>query len=330
MPSNAVLVVEDKDEGAQFKELLEETLKVGVSWARDGKGAVEAVENNLIKVAVLDQRLEETHELGTEVYAKLKAIRPELKAIMFSAVATQADIGHALGLGFSKYLNKTDVLQLPEAVLEVLVAANLALAKAGADTSRRLLHTFRKGTFSFKKFEVFLVRRALIDKNFLFEGRWKELLHLEAGHQVQQEVEFELETETVVEVKSSFELEAKYSLKAEVLKNALENELAAKSALESKVSHTLKKKERAKFSEIWTGPPIPPEVDKDYLASKSFQANQVYEKYLNVVEVVCPYCKLPETVSVLSYTPTRMVARRQVDYYKSGRTENIDTGVVTK
>lgn len=324
------MVVEDRDEGAQFKELLEQTLKVAIFWARDGKEAAEIVENNLIKVAVLDQRLEKTHELGTELYAQLKNIRPEIKAIMFSAVATQGDIGHALSLGFSKYINKTDILELPEAVLEVLATANVALAKSGADTSRRLIHTFRKSYFSLKQFKVFLVRRSLIDKDFIFEDGWKEIQSLEAGHQSSEEREFELETEMVIEVKSSVELESKYSLKSEVLKNSLENELTAKTAHERKISEGVKKKEKAKFSELWAALPIPEEVGKDHLVSKSFQANQVYEKYLNVVEVVCPHCEVSETLSMLSYTPTRRVSRRQVDYYKSGRVEHINTGIVAK
>jgi len=330
MPSNAVLIVEDKDEGAQFKELLEQTLTLEVFWARDGEEAVKVVENNLVKVAVLDQRLEKTQELGTELYAKLRNIRPEIKGIMFSAVATQEDIGHALSLGFSKYLNKTKILDLPQEVLEVLAAANVALAKAGSDASRRLLYTFRKGAFSFKKFKVFLIRRSLIDKDFIFDGGWKEIHTLEAGHQSNEEREFELETEMVIEVKSSSELEAKYSLKSEALKNALENELVAKTTHERKVSESVKRKEKAKFSELWAALPIPEEVGKDHLVSKSFQGNQVYEKYLNVLEVVCPYCEIPDTLSILSYTPTRRVARRQVNHYNSGRAEYINTGIVNK
>lgn len=330
MSSNGVLIVEDKDEGAQFKELLEDTLNVEVFWARDVKEAVEIVENNFIKVAVLDQVLEDTRELGTTLFTKLKSLQPNIKAIMFSYKAAQADIGHAVDLGFFKYLHKKDILKLPETVMEALGAANVLLAKSGADTSRRLILSHRKDTFSLRKFKVFLVRRSVIEKDFIFEDGWEELKALEAGHQSNEEVELELETEMVIEVKSSFDLESKYSLKSEVLKNSLENALTIKTAHETTVSKTVKRREKAKFSDLWVALPIPEEVGKDHLVSKSFQANQVYEKYLNVLEIICPYCKVPETLSVLSYTPTRRVARRQVNYYKSGRTESVNTGVVTK
>ena len=67
MANNKILIVENEESGKVYKEILERALNVEVFWARNKDEAIHIVENNHIKVALLDQRLE-AGELGTEVW----------------------------------------------------------------------------------------------------------------------------------------------------------------------------------------------------------------------------------------------------------------------
>lgn len=329
MPDNKVLILEDREEGQGYKELLESRLKIEAFWAKNEGEAISIVESNFIKVAVLDQRLE-ADVLGTKVFEKIRKLQPRLLAIMLSRQATEEDLGRSVDLGYFKYLNKRDILELPEIVMDALEKANIELLKSRTDTSRHLIASFRNGFFVWQKYQVFLVSRSLIDSEFIFEDRWSQLITLEAGQQFNRELGFDMETSVVLETKSSVELETKYSLKLEGLKNSLGSDLSSKAGFEVKSSESQRFAKKVKFGEVWTGPTIPTEVGKEYLASKSYEVNQVYEKYQNILEILCPYCNTSETFSVISYAPTRKVRRRQIDYFNTGRKQVIDTGTVTK
>ena len=69
-------------------------------------------------------------------------------------------------------------------------------------------------------------------------------------------------------------------------------------------------------------------MNQDYLAYKSFQVNQLYQKSLNILEIVCPECDNSDIYAVISYAPRLRVAKRQVDVLRSGKRNIIDCGFV--
>src|SRR3954454_22120454 len=111
-----VLVVDDDRPSAEeYARLLTAATGLRVHYTDDPDEAVAVVRSGRVCVAVLDQRMPVS---GTELFRRLRAQDPNLRAILLTAEATQDEVGAALNLGFEQYLKKQNVVQsLPLAVL---------------------------------------------------------------------------------------------------------------------------------------------------------------------------------------------------------------------
>ena len=327
MTKNNILIVENTDVGRIYKETIEGTLNVDVFWAKNENEAINIIENNYIKVALLDQRLD-AGELGTEVLKKLRKIQKNVIPIMLTGKAHQDEIGNAMSMGYFKYVDKKNIENLPEDIMRAIEVHNLNLLDSLRDGKQQLIFKFYKGFNLFNKYKVYLISQSLLDKEFIFEDKWVEKLSVEAGKTIENEIEFELENEIVIGDKSVAELITKYSININGLKNSLKNEMSGSIKQEIMTQKINRQKKTTKLKMELTLPPIPQDVNQDYLASKSFQVNQVYYKYSNVIEVVCPECKTPERHSLISYIPISKISKRQVDVLKSGQKEIIEIGIV--
>jgi len=122
--NNHLLLIEDEDIGGNFKLQIEKYLgNVKVTWVRNGKEAMMAIDTNIsIKVVIFDQLLEQTNERGTDVMASIKKKRPDIIAILLSAVASRDELYRGIDKGvIYKYINKTNVEEmekLPELVIQ--------------------------------------------------------------------------------------------------------------------------------------------------------------------------------------------------------------------
>lgn len=330
MASNNILLLEDRDEGQRFKELLEDTLNVNVIWVRNSNDAIKAVEENYIKVALLDQRLE-PGELGTEIFKKIRKIQHNFIPIMLTSRARDEEVGEAINLKYYKYVNKSDTEQLPDIVLNALIQHNLDLASSKVRVKKKLIHQFkRKGINPFRaKYQVYLISMYLLDDQFMFDDKWLEILSVDAGKSIEKEHEMSFENTVKFENKTITELSNKYSIGIEIFSNKLKNELSEKISTDEHQGVTTINKKSSKIKIALSLPAIPPDVNQNYLASKSFQTNQVYEKHLNILEILCPECKLSETISLITYNPLPKVAKRQVDIERDGNKKIIDCGIVT-
>jgi ActR/RegA family two-component response regulator len=330
MTSNKILIVENEESGKVYKEILERALNVEVFWARNKDEAIHIVENNHIKVALLDQRLE-AGELGTEVWKIIRDKQKDIKPIMLTGRAHRDEVGEAIKLGYVDYIDKlADLVKLPESVIKALESYNSTLLNSRIDRKFKLLFEFYKGINFLKKYKVYLISQILLDKDYVFEDKWIEKLSVEAGQTIEHEIEFEFEDRVEIEHQIQEELVSKYSLKVEVLKNAIEGGLTGTLKQEKRTKVIKSSGEKTKFKESLSLPAIPSDVDQDYLASKSFQINQVYERYQNIIEIVCPECKASEIRSIIFHIPTTKIAKRQIDVLKSGKRTTIDTGIVGK
>lgn len=329
MANNIVLIVENTDAGYRYKQLLENELGVEVIWVKTEKEAIETVESNFIKVAVLDQRLTPP-ELGTEVFKKLKKIQPNIMGIMFSGRAQAKELNEAKEkLQYYKFVDKNDVLdELPESVREALEIYNFPSPHPKTNYQRKLIYEFRKSKFSFlHKFEVYLISSNLLEEHFVFDDRWAERMSVAAGDNVTREFEIEFKKTAELEVKSLTELETKFTSKVKVLQNTIGNEIAGKLSTELKTKESNEIRIKAKITNQLSVPAIPSDVKQDYLASKSFETNQVYEKHIFIIEVLCNYCLVPETIPIVLFVPTNKIWKRQIDVLRSGQKTIIDIGI---
>ncbi|MFK2724759.1 response regulator [Bacteroides fragilis] len=76
---------------------------------------------------VLDQVM--PGKKGTDLYKEIKNINPSIKAIMLTGEASSDEVGLAMRLGFSNYLNKGEILKLPEIVLSLYIQYEIDILK---------------------------------------------------------------------------------------------------------------------------------------------------------------------------------------------------------
>lgn len=142
MASNKILIVENEESGKIYKEILERALNVEVFWARNKDEAIHIVENNHIKVALLDQRLE-AGELGTEVWKIIRDKQGDIKPIMLTGRARREEVGEGIKLGYVDYIDKfVDLDRLPESVIKALESYNSTSLNSRIDRKFKLLFEF--------------------------------------------------------------------------------------------------------------------------------------------------------------------------------------------
>lgn len=324
-----ILLVEDEPEGILYRDTLEKSLGVGVLLATTGREAGEVAESHTIKVAVIDQVLE-PGMTGTELWSKIKRLHPRCRAILLSSKCEPSDVGRAMDLGFSKFLDKVkDIARLPQCVGAALQEFDLDGIAGATHTDRRPLFRFGPSIRLLRSpFEVHLVNRVLLDPRHVFSDRWEEKASVEAGKDAVREVTINLSRKTEMEYLSTSDVGAKASIDQKLLTERLGAELMAHRLESTTESVTGEAGYTCRVSISMKLPPIPEVVGTDYLASKSFQVNQVFEKYMCRVDVTCPCCHHADTNYRIVYVPTPLVAKRQIDTYSSGIKKVIDAGVV--
>ena len=100
-----VIVIDDNPDFAQSAaELIQ--AKYGLNCiSLSGKNDVlTTLQHNIIKVVVIDQVMPEIK--GTELFQEIKKVSSKTKAIMLTGEATSEELGKAMNIGFSSYLNK--------------------------------------------------------------------------------------------------------------------------------------------------------------------------------------------------------------------------------
>ena len=100
-----ILIVDDVEVAANdFAALIKANLRFNVIAVSTSVEAIEVVKKHNIRVVVLDQVM--PGKKGTDLYKEIKNINPSIKAIMLTGEASSDEVGLAMRLGFSNYLNK--------------------------------------------------------------------------------------------------------------------------------------------------------------------------------------------------------------------------------
>jgi DNA-binding NtrC family response regulator len=118
---NTVLLVEDeKKTGEMFKQALESE-KIDVTWARDGKSALEEMEKGKFDLIILDLKLPEIS--GDEVLEGIRKIDPYAEVLVYTNYQDPPVMKKLMNLGVGGYINKggdADLWQTIEKVKEIL------------------------------------------------------------------------------------------------------------------------------------------------------------------------------------------------------------------
>ncbi len=100
-----ILVVDDVREQREIAQRILNRLGYTVSLAASGEEAIRCIHDSEIDLVVLDMIMEPGID-GLETYQRLRAVRPEIKAIIVSGYAETDRVRKALALGAGRYIRK--------------------------------------------------------------------------------------------------------------------------------------------------------------------------------------------------------------------------------
>ena len=173
-----ILVVDDgKDAARDYARFISNRTGFSVIWAVDAKEACRYASENELKVIVLDQRMPVP---GTELKEALAKSCPDAKFIMLTGEASKSEIGAAVNLGYDKYLEKSNVKELPGTVVSLY-------ASYETDQEKRIKYLKPiKRVFVFRKALPYLVSiydKQLINDNYVDELQKKTIYRILAGEE---------------------------------------------------------------------------------------------------------------------------------------------------
>ncbi|MBM2614972.1 response regulator [Actinoplanes sp. LDG1-06] len=319
-----VLVVDDSPEfGRRAAELI--TLKAGLAteFVSDADAACALVERERVAVVVLDERMPEVP--GTELFQRLLAVRPDLRAIMLTGEADAAEVGRALSLGYKDYLSKSRIADLPQRAAMQYLDFMVAEATAGNDGDRNGTLVWPRNLLTrvLRGVEVRRAATMVLDERVV--GEWVTVLELNAG----EERRFSYgrtDTRTVqIERESQIALKSALKVKSTTLATILESATESSAATKDRHSTTVVRGATQSTERVLS---LPAQADSDFVRVRHFQEAPVRRKLLVTLVIGCERCRVRSTVPVVVLETTGQVATRHQDYLNDNSVRTVETGTV--
>jgi YesN/AraC family two-component response regulator len=286
--------------------------------------AIKCISENPIKVVVLDQRMP---TLGTDVFVKLKKVNPFLKIIMVSGEASFEEADRAKKLGFSDFLHKKNIAELPNIIYRLR-----------SEYEKDILHTIKESNpfhkeWRFNFFHIGCIRYYLLDYKIINENfekitEWKTLERINEGEKQNKEVTIDLK----VTDKISIQEESKVQLKNAVSINhksflskldiELDNSILLSKEMENTKTETSKKTSELSLREDEI-------IDGKKVVSKIYETNQVYSQILLHIKKACGFCKEHTVFPLMIYKPINKKVFRQISYTEDNKDHIVNTGHFT-
>ncbi|MDX3663949.1 response regulator [Streptomyces sp. ID05-26A] len=323
-----VLVVDDSLKTAQLFASLVQSRTGLKSVATDNPvEALRIVREGLVKVVLLDQRMPEMS--GTELFRQMRAIRDDVRAIMLTGEADAREVGDALTLGFSDYLEKGEIGRLATAVLEQSLQYSIADQGLFPELNGFLL--VDTGVW-YKPWscgvEYRIHRIDLLDDKYVPDLEWETVLQLNAGEN--KEFSEKLTYSRGVKLEKLNEKQVKSSLRVSV--NVLDRivgrvEVAIKSSLKESLNEDTAIEQFRKTTYSLPAEPVDPSASP-YVVARNFQRAPVYKKWLVVVNSFCRGCLTDSLMPLVVLERTRSLATRHQNTLSDGRTAIERTGEI--
>ncbi|MFI0716249.1 response regulator [Streptomyces inhibens] len=325
----SVMVVDDIASMAdQLAELI--TLRTGLRAlpCNTPEAAISAVQEHPIRVVLLDQRM--PARSGTELYSEIRRVAPDVKAIMVTGEANSSEVGQALTLGFSDYVEKGEVAKLPDVVLKWYCQYEVEAASAAASRDLEVLEAGRRRFLFFgDRIQYRLAALQVLHDAHVIPDSWSTVQQINAGQERKHTYSVSVKDTFIVEDSRQYATKAKGGLAGELSRNV---KLSA--SIESAVTRAVK---RVRTSETvateteevtYRLPEETSEPSVNYVKSRHIQCAPAYRRLRLVVEKSCTCCDQwsLEPLIVLSFGG--VYATQQVDYYRDGTSATISTGLI--
>jgi CheY-like chemotaxis protein len=328
MKSNLqVLVVDDDRTSAEeYAGLLAAATGLEVDCTDDPNEAIAVVRSGRVCVAVLDQRMPVS---GTDLFMRLRAEDPQLRAILLTAEASDTEVGAALNLGFKRYLKKENLVRnLPMAVLHEYTEYQNYLLAVDVAASQPVIYRGKARWWSPTQIIYRLLAVHVLDDAHISEEDWQEVLTLQAGQTDRHKIGFTVENSVVVEKESSATLKSSLGLddkKFSGLTSRLESELTKR----IKESTTRKASAQSEVERTFQLPAEPGDVKVLHVRARRVQQAPVYRMMRVDLMGDCGCCNRSHVLPIIVYAATGAVALRHVDQMSDGKSVTISLGMTT-
>lgn len=319
-----ILVVDDiTDSARDYAELIRVKYKLKAISTSNVSEAINFVKQYNIKVVVLDQVMPEMK--GTELFAEIKKIKLDIKALILTGEASPDDIGMAMNVGFDEYLGKENIAQLPEKVLKLYTRYEIDLLKKHQGEGK--VEIYREKTFiPFLSKKYFLISIIPLNENHIFNNNWKTKATINVGaEEVWSEV-YEWENQIIIEEQIQEILESEFKLSKVII-----SDLSSKLNLTINTKYSLETREKITktVSKKYSLPPIPNDLSQKHIVRSTIEVSPVYIEYSVLLETNCPFCKKTQLLSFIAYKQIEKVMTRQTYYYSDSSSNQIETGIQT-
>lgn len=305
-----ILIVDDVEVAANdFAALIKANLRFNVIAVSTSVEAIEVVKKHNIRVVVLDQVM--PGKKGTDLYKEIKNINPSIKAIMLTGEASSDEVGLAMRLGFSNYLNKGEILKLPEIVLSLYIQYEIDILKKYSLEKSVLLYRDWKQLFSIK---YLLINVFPINGDIIREEEKEVVLDIVVGQDIEDAKRYKYEDTIKLESSLESKLQAEMNLSAvgiREMKSKINSELVSKYSKSYTFASEYVKESQQKFRL----PEQPVNPDVKYILRRVIERSPVYKEFRVIIARQCLLCKDVKIYTTVVSKQTNQFTSKQIDYF---------------
>ena len=323
MSNNIELLVVDDDLAAAqtFADLIATKYGLGTEAYSDLNKVLEIIRTGSIKVVVLDERMPEMN--GTDLYKKIKSINPSIKAVLLTGEADRSDIMKAAKMGYSDYLEKSHISELPGKVMVAYTQYEVGIIEQLGEERPLSIFNPIKTRMGIYKYTVCSVE--LVNKNYIFEENWKTQLAFDSSEYT-QEYSYEYTKECIVKAGAEFKNSANVGLETgklaslrsqldSVVTSHIESSLSLSATHKKKVSQTYKLQDGIE--------------EGKKAVKKVFESNPIYYKFNILLKKYCRLCGNVRVFPIEVYKRIPKEMTRVQIFYADGSHKVLNTGSVT-
>lgn len=322
-----ILIVDDQLHTARnTADYLQARVSWAVEYTDDVTHALDVVRNGSVKVAVLDQRMEEGVRAGItglDLFSRMHEEDPRVRCIIFSGQSRERDLRNMLSLQTRsldapvRFLDKDEIAELPGLVNEVAIEYVAGLARDHARRPEPLgsykeRRAFRQPSVRFELLGVEDVSASPSprDKDYRTGRRLEG-----AGSYTFVSAD---ESEIELEHQESTEIDARALFRAPVLA-ALSAELSAKLRDQLRVSAKRRITDSTTVQATLDSAPG--------VVSQTYQRAPIYQTRRAIVRVICECCGDDRIVTRQFREWTGRFHHRRLDVDEDGRKSAADLGI---
>lgn len=320
-----ILVIDDDICAANsFSELITVKYHFRTIASSSPEEAIEIIKNNPIKVVVLDQVMPDMK--GTELYKKIRILNKAIKALMLTGEAKRNEVDEAYKLGYSDYLDKSNIASLPSKVLNLYVEYEIDIIKSLSSNNISFLYKERGIKNFFCPIEYYIYDITILNKEHIFEDQWKTMTEVCSNEmEVEESIEYEEDFFISKECESKITTEMQTTSKTvTALTTKINGEIKSRYTAQYSMKNRQKKIQKNKYA-------LPKETeDGTTIVKRVIEIAPIYVEYNVILCKRCLNCSANQLMPIITYKRTPKFATRIIDYLYNGKSKITPTGCIQK